>query len=66
MPENAVYAIQKFWHGWNGMDEIDLLVWEDYHDCFAVLSRHNVAWRQTLEAQHDLAFNLVQFAGNQL
>lgn len=66
MPENVVYALRKFWHGWNGMAEIGSSVWQDYRDCFPALNRFNAAWRQTLTAQHDLAFNLVQFAGNQL
>lgn len=66
MPENVVYALRKFWHGWNGMAEIDASTWQDYRDCFAALESYNAAWRQTLAAQHDLAFNLVQFAGNQL
>ena len=66
MPENVVYALRKFWHGWNGMTEIGASTWQDYRDCFAALESYNAVWRQTLAAQHDLAFNLVQFAGNQL
>ena len=66
MPENVVYALRKFWYAWNGIEDMDSSAWKNYLDCFAVLDEFNVAWRQTLEAQYDLAFNLVQFAGNQL
>ncbi len=66
MPKNVTDALRKFWYGWNGMAEIGPSAWKDYCDCFAALNRLNVAWRQSLTAQHDLAFNLVQLAGNQL
>lgn len=66
MPDKTASALQKFWHGWNVMDEIDVSAWEAFLDCFELLIRLNRTWRQQLELQNDLTANLIQFVRNQL
>jgi len=66
LPLEIAQAVTKFWYGWNGMDEIDLVSWASFAACNQALRVHGKNWADQLRAQDDLASNLVRFIRNQL
>ncbi|EEA02361.1 conserved hypothetical protein [Burkholderia sp. H160] len=63
LPANARFALQHFWHAWNGAGQPD---WAEFKRHCPALKRRAAAWAVELAQVGDLAGNLTSFAKTQL
>lgn len=65
LPADAATGLGDFWHGWNRGTDVSQ-TWSECWNKRADFEQHARRWRDTLEAQDDLAQKLVFFCKNKV